>query len=98
MPHLGWLAFDAHDDAMAHIGAMPHLRFLMCQDTPAGDDGFEALSRSRTLEYIWGRRCHNLQRRGFEALSTMPALRGFCRGVASTSTMWGWPRCRASRH
>lgn len=76
LPHLGWLAFDAHDDAMAHIAAMPHLRFLMCQDTPAGDDGFAALSRSRTIEYIWARRCHNLRRRGFEALSSMPALRG----------------------
>lgn len=76
LPHLGWLAFDAHDDAMPWIGAMPHLRFLMCQDTPAGDEGFEALSRSQTLEYLWGRRCHNLQRRGFVALSTMPALRG----------------------
>ena len=76
LPHLGWLAFDAHDDAMPHIAAMPQLRFLMCQDTPAGDEGFAALSRSRTLEYLWGRRCHNLRRRGFEALSTMPALRG----------------------
>jgi hypothetical protein len=75
LPHLNWLAFDAYDDAMPHIAALPHLRFLMCQDTPAGDVGFEALSRSRTLEYIWGRRCHNLQRRGFLALSTMPALR-----------------------
>lgn len=76
MPHLGWLAFDAHDDAMPVIAAMRHLRFLMCQDTPASDTGFEALSHSRTLEYIWGRRCHNLHRRGFEALATMPALRG----------------------
>lgn len=75
LPHLNWLAFDAHDDAMPYIAALPHLRFLMCQDTPASDDGFQALSRSQTIEYIWGRRCHNLRRRGFQALATMPALR-----------------------
>lgn len=83
-PHLGWLAFDARDDAMPHLAAMPHLRFLMCQDTPASDAGFEALSRSSSIEYLWGRRCHGLGRRGFEALSTMPALRALsvsCRNV-----------------
>jgi hypothetical protein len=69
---------------MPYIAAMPRLRFLMCQDTSAGDDGFAALSRSQTIEYIWGRRCHNLRRRGFQALSTMPALRYLsvsCRNV-----------------
>jgi hypothetical protein len=75
LPHLGWLAFDAKDESMPHIAALPHLRFLMCQDTTAGDDGFVALSRSQSIEYIWGRRCHNLQRRGFTALAEMPALR-----------------------
>jgi hypothetical protein len=75
LPHFGWLAFDAKDESMSAIAALPHLRFLMCQDTTAGDEGFEALSRSRTLEYIWGRRCHNLQRRGFMAMAGMPALR-----------------------
>jgi hypothetical protein len=55
---------------------MPRLRFLGAQDTPAGDDGFAALSKSRSIEYIWGRRCHNLRRRGFMALANMPALRG----------------------
>ena len=75
LPHFGWLAFDAKDESMPYIAALPHLRFLMCQDTAAGDDGFAALSRSRTIEYIWGRRCHNLQRRGFMALADMPALR-----------------------
>jgi hypothetical protein len=52
------------------------LRFLGCQDTSATDEGFVALSASRTIEQIWGRRCHGLRRRGFLALSTMPALRG----------------------
>jgi hypothetical protein len=84
LPNLGWLAFDAKDDAMPWIAAMPRLRFLMCQDTVAGDDGFVALSRSRSLEYIWGRRCHNLRSRGFVALADMPALRALsvsCKNV-----------------
>jgi hypothetical protein len=84
LPHLGWLAFDARDDSMPCIAALPHLRFLMCQDTAAGDDGFVALSRSKTIEYIWGRRCHSLQRRGFTALADMPALRSLsvsCKNV-----------------
>jgi len=84
LPHLGWLAFDAKDDAMPHFAAMPKLQFLLCQDTEAGDDGFAALSRSRSIEYIWGRRCHNLRSRGFIALSAMPSLRGLsvsCKNV-----------------
>src|SRR6185436_7631300 len=76
LPNLGWLAVDAKDDWMPLIAEMPRLRFLGAQDTIAGDDGFVALSRSRSLEYIWGRRCHNLRRRGFLALAEMPALRG----------------------
>ena len=75
LPRLGWLAVDAKDDWMPNIAAMPRLRFLSVQDTAAGDDGFVALGRSRSLEYIWGRRCHNLRRRGFLALAEMPALR-----------------------
>lgn len=75
LPRLGWLAVDARDDWMPHIAAMPRLRFLGAQDTSAGDEGFVALGQSRSIEYIWGRRCHNLRRRGFLALSEMPALR-----------------------
>jgi hypothetical protein len=84
LPNLGWLAFDATDDAMPYIARMPRLRFLGCQDTVAGDDGFVALSRSQSIEYIWGRRCHNLQTSGFAALARMPALRGLsvsCKNV-----------------
>jgi hypothetical protein len=84
LPHLSWLAFDAKDESMPYIAALPRLRFLLCQDTTAGDDGFSALSRSQTIEHIWGRRCYNLRRRGFQALSTMPALRHLsvsCRNV-----------------
>lgn len=75
LPRLGWLAADADDDWMPHIAAMPRLRFLGAQDTRTGDDGFVALSRSASIEYIWGRRCHNLRGRGFLALAEMPRLR-----------------------
>ncbi len=74
LPRLGWLAADAKDDWMPHIAAMPRLRFLGAQDTSAGDDGFVALARSSSIEYIWGRRCHNLGSRGFLALAGMPRL------------------------
>ena len=76
LPNLGWLAVDAKDDWMPRIAEMPRLRFLGAQDTVAGDDGFVALSKSQSIEYIWGRRCHQLRRRGFNALAEMPALRG----------------------
>ena len=76
LPRLGALSVDAKDAWMAHIAAMPRLRFLGIQDTAAGDDGFASLSRSRSIEYIWGRRCHNLRTRGFVALAGMPELRG----------------------
>jgi hypothetical protein len=84
LPHLEWLAFDAKDETMPFIAALPHLRFLMCQDTTAGDDGFEALARSRSLEYLWGRRCYNLRSRGFAALASIPTLRALsvsCKNV-----------------
>jgi hypothetical protein len=74
LPHLGWLSADAKDDWMPWIAAMPRLRRLGIQDTPAGDEGFVALSASQSIEHIWGRRCHNLRTRGFVALSTMPRL------------------------
>jgi hypothetical protein len=76
LPHLGALGVDARDDWMPCVAEMPHLQFLGAQDTMAGDEGFAALSRSRSIAYIWGRRCHNLRRRGFMALANMPALRG----------------------
>ncbi len=85
LAHLAMLGVDAKDDWMPHIARMPHLRFLGAQDTAAGNEGFAALSRSRSIEYIWGRRCHNLRTRGFMALAAMPALRGLsvsCLNVA----------------
>jgi ankyrin repeat protein len=79
LPHLGFLGCEGTrctDDAMRRIAAIPRLRMLQAQGTVATDDGFEALSRSATLEYLWGRECPNLTGRGFAALSSMPALRG----------------------
>ena len=76
LPHLEWLAVQAGDATMPYLAALPRLRFLSVQDTVTGDDGWVALSRSRTLERIWGRRCHNLRDRGFRALAELPALAG----------------------
>ncbi len=76
LAHLAVLSADAKDDWMPCIAQMPHLRALGAQDTTAGDQGFSALGRSRSIEFIWGRRCHNLRKRGFMALAAMPALRG----------------------
>lgn len=91
LPNLGFLGCQGElcdDEAMRHIGALPRLRMLMAQGTIAGDDGFAALSRSPTIEYIWGRECPNLGSRGFAALAAMPALRGLavsCKGVDDTA-------------
>ena len=76
LARLGALSVDAKDDWMPYLAQMPGLRYLGIQDTSAGDDGFVALSKSRSIEQIWGRRCHNLRTRGFMALADMPALRG----------------------
>jgi hypothetical protein len=77
-----------NDVAMRHIAAMPRLRMLQAQGTVASDAGFETLSRSRSIEYIWGRECPNLTGRGFAALAAMPALRGIgisCKRVDDAS-------------
>jgi hypothetical protein len=100
--NLGFLGCQGelcNDDAMRHIAAIPRLRMLMGQGTVASDDGFTALSRSRTIEYIWGRECPNLGGRGFTALATMPALRGLavsCKNVddASLSSLPSFPALR----
>jgi hypothetical protein len=76
LPHLCALRVDAKDDWMPVIARLPRLRYLAAQDTTAGDDGFAALSRSSTLEYLWGRRCHGLTGRGFRALAGMASLKG----------------------
>ena len=79
LPNLEALGCDGElstDTAMRHIAAMPRLRKLRAQESVATDDGFTELSRSRTIESIWGRECPNFGSRGFLALSKMPALRG----------------------
>jgi hypothetical protein len=87
LPNLASLGCDGElsdDEAMAHIAALPRLRRLRAQESVATDDGFSALSRSKTIEFIWGRECPNFSGRGFIALSRMPALRGLgigCRNV-----------------
>jgi hypothetical protein len=60
---------------MAHFAAIPGLRSLRAQGSIATDAGFEALSRSATLESFWGRTCPHFGSRGFIAFSRMPALR-----------------------
>ncbi len=63
------------DVAMRHFAAMPQLRKLRAQEAVASDAGFEALSRSTTLERFWGRECPNFGSRGFLAFSKLPTLR-----------------------
>jgi hypothetical protein len=102
LPNLGALGCDgdlSSDAAMHHIAAIPRLRKLRVQESAATDDGSVALSNSRTLESIWGRECPHFGSRGFIALSTMPALRGFgigCKNVddAALSTLPDFPALR----
>lgn len=102
LPNLESLGADGElsgDAAMVHIAAMPRLRRLRCQGTVATDAGFEALSRSRTIESLWGRECPHLGSRGFVALSKMPSLRGLgvsCRNVddAALSSLPEFPALR----
>jgi hypothetical protein len=79
LSNLAFLGCDGKrcdDAAMRSIAGIPRLRMLMAQGTVATDAGFEALSASRTLEYLWGRECPGLTGRGFRALTSMPAIRG----------------------
>jgi hypothetical protein len=102
LPNLRSLGADgklSDNEAMRHIAALPRLRKLRVQETIATDDGFEALSQSKTIEFIWGRDCPNLGSRGFVALSKMPALRGLgvsCKNVEdeALSTLPRFPALR----
>lgn len=79
LPNLGFFGCPGEicdDEAMQHISALPKLRMLMAQGTVATDEGFKRLSRSASIEYIWGRECPNLKGDGFTALAEMPALKG----------------------
>jgi hypothetical protein len=102
LPNLGFLGCqDQHcdDEAMRHIAAIPKLRMLMGQGAVASDDGWMALSKSQSIEHIWGRECPNLTGRGFASLANMPSLRGIavsCKNVgdASLSTLPSFPALR----
>jgi ankyrin repeat protein len=79
LSNLGFVGCEGErctDEAMPSLAAVPGLRMLQAQGTVATDTGFDALARSATLEYLWGRDCPNLGGRGFAALSQMPSLRG----------------------
>jgi hypothetical protein len=102
LPNLMSLGADgklSNDVAMRHFAAIPRLRKLRAQGTVATDDGFEALSRSRTLEGLWTRETPHLGSRGFLALSTMPSLRRLgvsCKNVgdAALATLSRFPALR----
>ena len=79
LDNLGYLGCQGelcNNDAMRNIGALPKLRMLMGQGTVATEEGFRSLSRSQTIEYIWGRECPNLNGAGFTSLAGMSALKG----------------------
>jgi hypothetical protein len=102
MPNLASLGCDGElstNEAMRHIAAIPRLRALRAQEAVATDEGFEALSRSKTLENFWGRECPNFGNRGFLAFARMPALRALgigCQKVddAALSTLPDFPSLR----
>ena len=102
LPNLMSLGADGRlsdNVAMRHYAAIPRLRRLRAQGAVANDDGFEALSRSQTLESFWGRECPHLGSRGFVALSRLPKLRGLgvsCKHVndAALSTLPNFPALR----
>jgi hypothetical protein len=102
LPNLAVLGCDgdlSNDVSMRYIAAMPRLRRLRAQEAAATDDGFVALSRSRTLEHLWGRECAHFGSRGFVALSKMPSLRALgigCKNVddEALSTLPDFPALR----
>lgn len=88
LPNLSVLGCDGHlsdNTAMRHFAAIPRLRRLRAQESAADDDGFVELSRSKTLEGLWGRECPKFGSRGFIALSKMPALRSMGISCANVS-------------
>ena len=75
LPRLARLSVDATDAWMPGLATLPHLRFLSIQDTTASDAAWVALARSRTIEQIWGRRCHGLRGRGSSRFPNAGAAR-----------------------
>jgi hypothetical protein len=103
MSRLGFISINGDrldDEAMRQAGRLPHLRMLLGQGPVAGDEGFEGLAASKTLEHYWGRECENLTGRGFRALTAIPTLQGLavsCKHVddASLATLADAPGLRA---
>lgn len=91
LPNLAYVGCQdalCNDTAMKHIAAIPGLRMLMGQGAVASDAGWTALSKSQTLEYIWGRDCPNFGNGAFASLAQAPALRGMaisCKNVDDAS-------------
>jgi hypothetical protein len=86
LPNLQVLGCDGElsgDRAMEYLASIPKLKALRAQESVATDAGFEALSKSRTLEGFWGRVCPNFGSRGFLAFSKMPALQKLGIGCAN---------------
>ncbi len=84
LPNLTSLGADGElsdNVSMRHMAAIPRLRTLRAQNAVATDEGFEALSRSRTLEKFWGRECPGLGSRSLLAFSTMPSLQNLGVGL-----------------
>ncbi len=102
MANLGALGCDgelSNDTAMGYIGQMPRLRQLRAQESAATDEGFIALSRSKSLEGLWGRECPHFGGRGFLALSKIPTLQRLgigCKNVddAALSALPDFPALR----
>ncbi len=77
LPNLAKLGCDGElctDVTMRHIASAPRLRRLRAQGSVATDDGYIALSKSKSLEDFWGRECPGLTGRGFVAMADMPSL------------------------
>ena len=71
-----------------YIGDMPRLRFLGCQDTVAGDDGFVALSRSQIDRVHLGTAVPQ---------SSRPRLRRAIDDAGLASAVGELPECRRRR-
>ena len=88
LPNLRSMGCDGRlsdDTAMQHLANFPRLARLRIQESIATDAGFQALSQSKTINSIWGRRCPNFGSRGFLAFSKMPALRRLGIGCGNVS-------------
>ncbi len=80
LEELNFLGVLTNDAVLREIARIPRLRRLSCQEMIAGDEGFVALGRCATLEWIWGRMCPRIGDRGFAALGHLSALRTLALG------------------